>query len=97
MTEERLRAISSVRREINRTRCRIAEIERQTKKAGGNLIYEAALSAEKAALENYIVASKREETALIDYINSIDDMEVREQKQQLQNNLDTIMNLWRAL
>lgn len=78
MTAEKLSTLPSLRREISRTKRRLADMARQLEKAKGDMALEAAIAAERALLEGYLLSAKREEAELISYIKSIDDAEVRE-------------------
>lgn len=78
MNEEKLKKLPSLRREISRTKRRIANCVRQAEAARGDAALEAAISAERALLESYILQAKKEEAELISYIQSIDDGYIRE-------------------
>ncbi len=76
MTAQRLQSLSSLRREISRTKRRLAKLDRE--KCGSDLALEALASAERAALCAYLLKIKREETELLEFVNSIEDARLRE-------------------
>ena len=77
MTAEKLLSLRSVRREITRTKRRMADMERQAEKADDELLL-TAIAAERALLDGYLLKLKREEAELLEFVNSIDDAHLRE-------------------
>lgn len=78
MTAERLLALPSIRREISRTKRRIAEISHKMEKAKDDPLLSFELSNQKALLCEYLRKEKSEETVLLEFVNSIDDAYLRE-------------------
>ena len=78
MTAEKLLNLPSIRREITRTKRRIADISRQIKDAGGDMTLQGVLTAERALLDGYILRLRSEEAELVGFVNSIDDPHMRE-------------------
>lgn len=76
-TEERLAAIPSLRREITRTKRRLAELRRRAE-GGGAAELETAIAATRAELEGYLLHAQREEAEMLGYIRSIEDTTLRE-------------------
>ena len=72
MTKEKLSSLRTLRREITRTKQRIANLERQ--------YGERSLAVVKTceALENYLAIAHAEEAEIIGYISSIEDAQTRE-------------------
>jgi len=78
MTAEKLLSLRSVRREISRTKRRMADMARQAEGAGNDSVLLCAIAAERALLDSYILKLRREEAELLEFINSIDDAHLRE-------------------
>ena len=78
MTAEKLLSLRSIRREITRTKRRMADMARQLKDAQGDFALLGAISAERALLDNYLLRLKREESELVEFVNSIEDALLRE-------------------
>ncbi|MBQ7661681.1 MAG: hypothetical protein IJS44_06455 [Clostridia bacterium] len=77
MDQERLRCLCSLRREISRTKARIAKLAKKSENEQDEILL-AELKNTGAALTDYLRAAEREECALITYINGIEDASVRE-------------------
>ena len=77
MDETRLRCLRTLRREISRTKVRMAKLE---KRCGDERDEELLQELEKTreALTHYLRAAQKEETALIAYIDGIEDAAMRE-------------------
>ncbi len=78
MTREKLLSLSSLRREIGRTKRRLATMDRQAERARDDNVLSAAIAAERELLYTYLLKVKKEESELIDYVNSIEDASIRE-------------------
>lgn len=76
MTAEKLLSLASLRREASRTKRRIASLDGA--QSYGDLALEAEIAAERAALYAYLSKVKREETEIVEFVNSIDDVHLRE-------------------
>lgn len=75
----RLHRLASLRREITRTKQRIAAAERRAGAAdGAEAALAAALRDKRDALTHYLRAAEAEEALLVRYIESIPDSDVRE-------------------
>lgn len=77
VTKERLSRLSSLRREVTRTKRRLAELAAQREKQQ-SCAAEAAYTAACGALERYLCEIHTEEVALLGYIQKIEDAELRE-------------------
>ena len=75
MTKERLLSLASLRREITRTKKRVAMLDKR--KCLGE-VGQAMLSMERAALEGYLSRICREEKDILDFVNNIEDAKLRE-------------------
>lgn len=75
MTKERLRHLTSLRREIARRKSRIEELKSF---CGKGARHEKDIEKARAALENYHTEAEKEAAELVSYIESIDDASVRE-------------------
>ena len=81
MDKARLKRLAGLRREITRTKQRIAVAERRLSQAADDAeaaALRAALCEKRDALMQYLHAAEAEETLLIRYIESIPDSDVRE-------------------
>ena len=75
MTKERLEKLASLRREIARTNERLRELK-ATRATSAR--YKAIISSTESALENYLAEAESETSALLEYIESIEDRKMRE-------------------
>lgn len=76
-TKERLAALPALRREITRTKRRLAKLrERQTREGGEEI--DLAFAETQAALKRYLADAQKEEAALLGYIQKIEDATTRE-------------------
>ena len=75
MTKEQLSKLTSLRREVTRTKKRLAELKR---KASTNSQSITAMQAAENALKNYLDETLKESAALLEYIESINDGSIRE-------------------
>ena len=78
MTAERLLALRSLRREISRTKKRIADIERKLERAKEDPVLSFELSSERASLITYLHLETKEEKALLEFVETIEDAALRE-------------------
>ena len=77
VTKERLSRLGSLRREVTRTKRRLAELEERLEKQQ-TCAAEMSYAAARAALEQYLCEMHTEEAALLGYIQKIEDAELRE-------------------
>ena len=75
MTKERLSKLSTLKREVQRTKKRLAELKGA---ASPNVQSKEAIKHAERALEEYLTESSSEAQALLEYIKSIDDTSLRE-------------------
>ncbi len=75
MTKERLEKLASLKREIKRTEARLKE---QKALASNYPQHAQAIKATEAALEKYVAEAEGEAAALLEYIEGIDDRDIRE-------------------
>ena len=75
MTKERLSKLSTLKREVQRTKKRLAELKDA---ASPNVQSKEAIKHAERALEEYLTESSSEAQALLEYIKSIDDTSLRE-------------------
>nr|MBQ5811545.1 hypothetical protein [Clostridia bacterium] len=78
MTAERLSALRSLRREISRTKKRIADLTRKLEKVKDDEVLLFELSCEITNLDAYLLRETREERELINFVESIEDASLRE-------------------
>lgn len=78
MDKARLSRLCGLRREITRTKRRIAALESKIERGDADEALLAALCDTRAALTDYLHAAQSEETLLIRYIGDIPDSDVRE-------------------
>ena len=77
VTKERLARLATLRREVTRTKKRLAELEERREKRQTQAV-EIAYTAAHGALERYLCEMHTEEAELLGYIQRIEDAEVRE-------------------
>lgn len=77
MDAARLCCLRTLRREISRTKVRIAKLEKKCEDERDEELLRQ-LSATREALTHYLHAAQKEETALIAYIDGIEDPAMRE-------------------
>ena len=77
VTKERLARLATLRREVTRTKKRLAELEERREKRQTRAV-EIAYTAAHGALERYLCEMHTEEAELLGYIQRIEDAEVRE-------------------
>ncbi len=75
MTAQRLLSLASLRREITRTKKRIATLERRKVT---DEVAQVLLASERVMLEGYLSRVCREEKEIIDFVNNIEDARLRE-------------------
>lgn len=78
MTRERLAGLRALRREVTRTKTRLAELRERSVAAEGSEAVKQAYARAKAALERYLTELLKEEAELLGYIQKIKDGTVRE-------------------
>ena len=78
MDKARLSRLCGLRREITRTKRRIAALESKIERSDADEALLAALCDTRAALADYLHTAQSEETLLIRYIEDIPDSDVRE-------------------
>lgn len=76
-TKERLAELPALRREITRTKRRLASLRERQKRDGGAEIDLAFVQTE-AALKRYLADAQKEEAALLGYIQKIENASTRE-------------------
>lgn len=78
VTKERLEKLCGLKREIARTRRRIARLENKLTRENIEADLYAEIKRTRDTLRAYLIGAQKEETHLIEYINSIPDSDIRE-------------------
>ena len=78
VTKERLEKLCGLKREIARTKLRIARLENELTRENIEADLYAETKRTRDALRAYLISAQKEETHLIEYINSIPDSDIRE-------------------
>ena len=78
VTKERLEKLCGLKREIARTKRRIARLENELKREKIEADLYTETKRTRDALRAYLIGAQKEETHLIEYINSIPDSDIRE-------------------
>lgn len=78
VTKERLEKLCGLKREIARTKRRIARLENELTRENIETDLYAETKRTRDALRAYLIGAQQEETHLIEYINSIPDSDIRE-------------------
>lgn len=78
VTKERLEKLCGLKREIARTKRRIARLENELTRENIEADLYAETKRTRDALRAYLIGAQKEETHLIEYINSIPDSDIRE-------------------
>lgn len=78
VTKERLEKLCGLKREIARTKRRIARLENELTRENIEADLYAETKRTRDALRAYLIGAQQEETHLIEYINSIPDSDIRE-------------------
>ncbi len=78
VTKERLEKLCGLKREIARTRRRIARLENRLTRENIEADLYAEIKRTRDTLRAYLIGAQKEETHLIEYINSIPDSDIRE-------------------